>query len=288
MSRFRLMLAVLFCSVFLLTGIAAAADLSHMQQMSNQDFVSQIEIFRLTPQELDKVLPELQRRFPSYDDRVKAIATMYLGASYFTEPFTNEEAEWMPYTKTNCTMFVLYTTAFLNAHSYQEALEHMKWLHYKGGVVAFKNRFHFTSDRITDPTNRYFTNVTEKYVKNPATLPEVTVTLNKKSDGQLLFGDRLGNWTRELTVKYIPRVGFRPDMLKALPGTVGVAFVKRSNWKIGVIVGHEGILINGDLYHSGSPSTGLYVIKDYLNTEFPTSEWEGMLLFTMNQVPLKK
>lgn len=288
MSRFRFTLAVLFCSVFLLTGIVAAADLSRMQQMSNQEFVSEIKIFQLTPQELDKVLPELHRRFPNYHERVQAIATMYVGASYFTEPFTNEEVEWMPYTKTNCTMFVLYTTAFLNARSYQEALEHMKWLHYKGGVVAFKNRYHFTSDRITDSANKYFTNVTEKYVKNPATLPEVTVTLNKKSDGQLLFGDKLGNWTRELTLKYIPRVGFHPDMLKELPATMGVAFVKRSNWKIGVIVGHEGILVRGDLYHSGSPSTGLYVIKDYLATEFLNSSWEGMFFFTMNQVPLKQ
>lgn len=287
MSKLRFTIVILISAIFLLTGIAAAADLSKMTQMNNEEF-QKIKIFELNPQELDKVLGELHRRFPNHDDRLKAIANMYVGASYYTEPFTNEEVEWMPYSKTNCTMFVLYSSAFVNSRTYADALAHMKQLHYRDGVVNFKNRYHFTSDRISDPANKYFTNVTEQYVVNPATLPEVTLTLNKKSNGELLFGDRLGDWTRTVTMKYIPRIGFSPEMLKTLPRTIGVAFVKRSNWKIGVIVGHEGLLIDGDLYHSGSPSTGLYVIEDYLNTEFLNSGWEGMFLFTLNDVPLKK
>lgn len=287
MSRFRFMVAIVLCTIVLLTGIVSAADLTRLRQMSNEELMKTVKIFELTPDELSQVLGELQHRFPNADGRLRAIAEMYVGASYYTEPFTDEKAEWMPYAKTNCTMFVLYATAFANSGSYEEALEHMKHLHYRNGVVDFTNRYHFTSDRISDPANRYFTNVTEKYVVNPGTLPQVTLTLNKKSDGSLLFGDRLGNWTREVTMKYIPRIGFSPEMLKNLPKTVGVAFVKRSNWKIGVIVGHEGILIDGDLYHSGSQSTGLYVIKDYLQTEFLSSSWEGMFLFTLNSVPLQ-
>ena len=290
MCKLRMTFAVLFCALILVAGVTyAAVDFTNLKQLSNEEFLAKVNLFDTTPEQLDKVLAELQNRFPDQAARIKAIAEMYLGANYYTEPFVvDEKQNWMPYDKTNCTMFVLYTTAFLNSRSYNEALEHMRLLHYRGGVVDFKNRYHFTEDRISDPANKYFTNVTEKYVKDPSALGEVSLTLNKKADGTLLFGDRLGTWTRDVTMKYIKREGFKPEMLKDLPGAIGVAFVKKSNWKIGVIVGHEGFLINGDLYHSSSPTTGLILNKNYLKESFATSTWEGMFLFTLNEVPLPK
>lgn len=289
MSKKCLTVALLLFSIALFTGIAlAAVDYNNLQQLSNEEFVTKVNIYDTTPADLDKVLAELKRRYPNHDDRIKAIAQMYVGANYYTEPFVvDEKTNWFPYDKTNCTMFVLYTTAMLNSGTYQEALEHMRFLHYRGGVVDYKNRYHFTEDRISDPNNQYFTNVTEQYVKDPSALGTVTLTLNKKADGTLLFGDKLGTWTREVTMKYIKREGFKPEMLKALPKAIGVAFVKKSNWKIGVIVGHEGLLIDGgDLYHSSSPTTGLILSKNYLANEFANSSWEGMFLFTLNEVIL--
>jgi hypothetical protein len=73
-------------------------------------------------------------------------------------------------------------------------------------------------------------------------------------------------------------------MLKNLPEAVGVALVKKSNWGKGIIVGHEGLLIEGDLYHA-SPSSGVVVIKDFLTAGFPQSKWEGLILFSINEVP---
>jgi hypothetical protein len=201
---------------------------------------------------------------------------MYIGAPYYAQPLTDEIHDWLPYPKTNCTMFILYATAFVNSHSLQEACEHMRRLHYKGGIVGFKTRYHFTVGRISDPDNRYFSAVTEQYIKNPADLKLVTLILNKKSNGPYLFGGQLNNWHREVTIKYLPKEGFNPDMFRKLPKSIGIAFVKRSNWEIGAIVGHEGLLIDRDLYHS-SPSSGVCVIKDFLKTEFPNSLWAGKL-----------
>jgi hypothetical protein len=83
---------------------------------------------------------------------------------------------------------------------------------------------------------------------------------------------------------YIPRRGFTPQMLAPLPRVLGIAFVKKANWDQGLIVGHEGLLIDGDLYHA-SIKRGVVVEKKYLADCFPVSHWEGLLLFQL--VPQK-
>lgn len=270
--------------------VAAASTSGDLSQLSDEEFVDLIRIHELTRSELNTVLVELQKRFPNFEARVHAIATMYLGADYVLDPLTDELNNWLPFSETNCTMLVHYILAFANAHSYAEALEHMRWLHYRRGIVGFKTRYHFTTDRITCPENHYFTAVTEQYVKDPAVLEQVTLTLNRKADGGYLFGGRLDGWTREVTLSYIPRIGFTLDLLRELPRVLGVAFVKRANWEIGVIVGHEGLLIDGDLFHSGAPRFGIgdwgvNVIEDYFRG-FPFTRWEGIILFRINEVSL--
>jgi len=277
---FFLLLLLLF-----LAPKAIALDFNKPKPLSDEQLLSNIKIFRCTKTELDKLLPELQRRFPNHLKRLKAIAAMYRGAPYCTDPLKDEKTDWFPYAKTNCTMFVLYAAAFSNSRSYKEALLHMRNLHYKGKTVEFKNRYHFTTDRITDPANRYFSIITNQDVKSPANLKRLTIALNRKQDGSFFFSGRLENWSRKVTVSYIPRTGFHPEMLREIPEAVGIVFVKQSNWEKGIIAGHEGLLIDGDLYHCTS-STGVCVIKDFLKTEFPLSQWEGVILFRINEVSL--
>lgn len=269
--------------VFYLTQpIIAAVDLTNITSLSNEEFQQQMKIYQLTESELGLILSELQRRFPDKADRLKAIATMYLGAEYFTQPFLDELAKPLAYQRTNCTMFVIYATTFLNSASYQEALATVKQVHYRDGLVGYKTRYHFTTDRIRDPKNPYFTLVTEKYVTDPSILGEVSLNLNVKANGEYLL-NKLDGWSKPMTIKYIKRTNFFPDKLSDLPRTLGVALVKRSNWPIGVVVGHEGILIDGDLYHSGSVKTGLHKIDNYLSV-FAESQWEGIIFFQINQV----
>jgi hypothetical protein len=272
------------CLLLFMCPSAWCFDTAQLRSFSGEELVQQVRVYRCSDKDLDVLLPELHRRFPAFDDRVKALAQMYRGAPYVADPLTNETANWLPYGATNCTMYVLYIEAFANSRCMAEAREHMRLLHYRGGRVGFAGRYHFTEDRITDPANRYFAETTGNYVRNAQSLRRIGLELNRRKDGSLLFGDRLGGWTKKVAFSYIPRTGFTPQMLAPLPRVLGIAFVEKKNWKQGLIVGHEGLLIDGDLYHS-SLKRGVMVEKNYLAACFPASQWEGMMLFRL--VPQK-
>lgn len=259
---------------------ALAGELPQLRGLTDAELFGRVRIHRCSAGDMDALLPELWRRFPAFDDRVRALARLYLGAPYAADPLTDEQADWLPYGETNCTMLVLYIEALANSRSLAEAREHMRLLHYRGGVVGFRTRYHFTEDRITDPANRYFAEATIRYVRKAAALRRVTLELNRTKGGGLLFGGRLGGWTKKVTLAYIPRQGFKPQQLAGLGRVTGVAFVKKANWDKGLIVGHEGLLMGDDLYHA-SPGRGVVVEKNYLAAGFAASNWEGMVLFDL-------
>jgi len=280
---------VLFVMLSFFTGAAAAPPRSappageNYQSLTGTQLLNTVKIYTCTEAQLDMLLPELYRRYPDFNSRIRAVAALYRGAPYVSDPLTDEMHNWLPYTQTNCTMYVLYVTALANSRSYRQALNHMRMLHYRRGAVGFKNRYHFTEDRITDPANAYFSEATKKYVENPSCLQKITMKLNRKKGGGYLFGGRLGGWSKKVTLSYIPRQGFKPAMLKKLPEVTGIAFVKKDNWDKGLIVGHEGLLIRGDLYHS-SPQKGVCIIKNYVAHAFAGSPWEGIIFFTIHEV----
>jgi hypothetical protein len=234
--------------------------------------------------ELDRLLQRLAADCPDFDARLSLLARRYVGCSgYCADPLTREEENWFPYRHTNCTMYVLYVTAMANSASYSQARCHMRRLHYRDGVVGFAGRYHFTGDRITDPDNPYFTDITAASVWDPSRLQSVAFTFNRGEDGGFFFGERLGAWSRQARMTYIPREGFEPGMLKPLPPVTGIAFVKKENWPRGVFVGHEGLLVGHDLYHS-SRQAGVTVVRDFLSGPFAQSGWEGIMLFAINRV----
>jgi hypothetical protein len=276
----KVVTAAAACLLLFLCPAGWCIDTAQLRSFSEEELLRQVRVYRCTDRDMDILLPELHRRYPAFDDRVKALAQMYRGAAYTADPLTNETTDWMPYGSTNCTMYILYIEAFANSRCMAEAREHMRLLHYRGGRVGFAERYHFTEDRITDPANTYFTEATGKYVRDPQSLRRISLELNRRKDGSLLFGDRLGRWTKKVDMSYIPRAGFTPGKLAPLPRVLGIAFVKKANWAQGLIVGHEGLLIDGDLYHA-SPRGGVVVEKNYLAARFPASPWEGMILFQL-------
>jgi hypothetical protein len=276
----KLVSAAAACLLLFLSPAAWGFDTAQLRSFSEEELLRQVRVYRCTDRDMDILLPELHRRFPAFDGRVKALAQMYRGAPYVAEPLLHETADWLPYGSTNCTMYILYIEAFANSRCMAEAREHMRLLHYRGGMVGFAERYHFTEDRITDPANKYFTETTEKYVRDAQSLRRISLELNRRKDGSLLFGDRLGRWTKKVALPYIPRAGFTPGMLAPLPRVLGIAFVKKANWDKGLIVGHEGLLIDGDLYHA-SLKGGVVVEKNYLAARLPSSPWEGIILFQL-------
>ncbi len=162
----KLVTAAAACLLLSLCPEAWCFDTAQLRGFSGEALVQQVRVYRCTDKDMDVLLPELHRRFPAFDDRVKALAQMYLGAPYVADPLTNETADWLPYGATNCTMYILYIEAFANSRCMAEAREHMRLLHYRGGRVGFAQRYHFTEDRITDPANKYFAETTGAYVRD--------------------------------------------------------------------------------------------------------------------------
>ena len=76
------------------------------------------------------------------------------------------------------------------------------------------------------------------------------VILNQKEDGkQFLDLD----WTSEEDISFIPIEKLDYEIIKRLPSICGVSFVKRSYFKLGIVIAHEGYLINRkNLIHASS------------------------------------
>ena len=124
-SRHRVLL--IWCLSLLLAGhicqqpasTGKAAAYGDLQTLSDRDLIDSIRIYQCTKDELDRLLPELHRRFPGYSQRLRAVAALYAGAPYCTDPLQDEKENFLPYARTNCTLFVLYLTAFAAGRSYQ-------------------------------------------------------------------------------------------------------------------------------------------------------------------------
>ncbi len=277
----------LCAALFLFAGSdVSAAPVPDFSATSLQPTAYSAGLCSMADEEVTGLLEDLHTRFPLFQKRLTALARRYVGcAPYVRDPLDCEQENWLPFRKTNCTMFVLYAAALANSRSLTEARCHMRFLHYRGGAVGFTTRYHFTADRITDPANRYFSDCTAGMVKDAAALKRAVITLNRSRSGRAFFKGRLNGWTRTVTIDYLPRQGFLPSVLAGVPEAVGIAFVKKELWDSGVLFGHEGLIIDGDLYHS-SPGKGVHVVPDYLAAVFPDSSWEGIVFFTLNAVAL--
>ena len=74
------------------------------------------------------------------------------------------------------------------------------------------------------------------------------MTLNVKDNGSKLLEL---NWSRKIQLSYIPNNKINSKLLKKLPQVCGIAFVRKSYFKDGLAIAHEGILIDQkDLIHA--------------------------------------
>ncbi|RMF06833.1 MAG: DUF1460 domain-containing protein, partial [Candidatus Neomarinimicrobiota bacterium] len=123
-------------------------------------------------------------------------------------------------------------------------------IHYKpdsngNRTPSYFRRWHYTSDRIT--ANPSTTDITETLLPREK-LAEAKLTLNRKADG----GEFLPiHWEREVDLFYIPNDQINADLLRKLPKVCGVAFVRRSYMDKGILIAHEGMIIDQkDLIHA--------------------------------------
>lgn len=261
-----------------------AADQDHTQWVKTLP-----KPWLVQPQELTKILPEFQQRFPDYHQRLKAIALWRLGTPYKIFNLGEEaEPDLDPIFRldvSDCTSHVLTSISLAQSDSWQSARDNLVQLHYKpddfGNIKPdYKKRWHYTSDRLLH--NSITPEITSRFV-TPEQLQTVTVTLNQKQDGSEFLPL---DWTRQVSVRYIPSNEISGKLLDKLPGFIGVAFVKKSYFKMGIITAHEGMLLDGKyLLHAGQ-SAKETVKEDFLNYYFTSDgpKFDGVMLYEFKPI----
>jgi len=243
----------------------------------------QKKLYQLTSAETNLILKELWERFPDKDERLKAISILRLGTPYqlgcLGEESGPDKDPIFRLDVTDCTAFVLTTTALLHSQNLEEAKEMMKFLNYQpNSEVTFENRLHFTTDR--NAASPYFGDISGRFLCG-CSLKQVQVTLNKiKPDGQRLIDI---DWEKEMVIKYIPNQYITEKLFSKLPAAIGIAFVKEGDEKIGLDVKHEGILFDGQLLFHATSVRGEVVAEDFFEYYFvkdgKTPKFDGIILF---------
>lgn len=249
------------------------------------------KLYQLSNLKINSTLQELGRYFPNPDDRLKAFSILRLGTPYqhncLGEESGRDKDPIFRLDVTDCTAFILTNVALLHSRTLKESRGMMKYLNYRSQKdsetgkllpkVSFDNRLHFTIDR--NETSPYFEDITQKIVPQYKTVSQ-KVLLNKiKTDGKRLINI---DWEKEITIHYIPSKFINKELLRSLPNTLGIAFVKKGDDKIGLDVRHEGFLFDGETFIHASSIQKRVVTEDFLKYYFPKEShprFDGIILF---------
>tara|TARA_Y100001934_G_C12273123_1_gene736003 strand:- start:376 stop:1212 length:837 start_codon:yes stop_codon:yes gene_type:complete len=244
--------------------------------------------WKLTEKDFASYLPVFKNRFPDFHDRIKALNLWRVGTPYGIFKLGEEkEPDKDPILRidtSDCTVHVLTTLAFAQSLNWDSSREKMIDIHYKVNSEGkkeptFKSRWHYTSDRILN--NPQTVNITSRLL--PASkLEEVSIELNRKSDGsQFLDLD----WTSNQNISFIPSEMVRRVNLQDLPSVCGVAFVKRSYFKMGIVIAHEGFLIDRKSLIHASSKEGETVEVDFFNYYFSEDgpRFDGIMVYTLHE-----
>jgi hypothetical protein len=237
--------------------------------------------------EFESFLPQFQKRFPNYHDRLKALNLWRVGTPYgifcLGEESGKDPDPLLRADSSDCTVHVLTTIAFAESYTWQNARDAMVDIHYKmhengEKKPTYKSRWHYTSDRLLH--HEQTVDITS-IVATENELEKIQIELNKKEDGSE-FLDL--NWSSNETIHYIPTEKVTEKLLMNLPSVCGVAFVKRKYFKMGIVIAHEGYLIDQtNLIHASSEfgETVQAVFLDYLFKNGET-RFDGVMFYNIN------
>ena len=245
--------------------------------------------WKLNEEQVSDILPQFHKKFPDFHDRLKAFALWQVGKPYELFCLGEESGEdkdpIFRLDVSDCTVHILTSLASVQSSSWQEARNTLIDIHYKRNddqtsIPTYKSRWHFTTDRIQD--NPSTKNITSSLVSNQE-LVTINLTLNKKEDGDEFL--KLG-WQKPTTIQFIPNKFVGEDLLDKLPQIAGVAFVKKTYFKMGLVVAHEGMIIdNKNIVHASS-QFGKKVKMDFMEYYFldGVPMFVGVLFFSFNQI----
>jgi len=240
--------------------------------------------WKMTESEASEMLRRFSVRYPDFHERLKAIAVWRIGTPYEIFKLGEEqEPDSDPIIRldiSDCTAHVLTSLAFAESNSWEKARENMIYLHYKDHQPSHKTRWHFTADRIT--SNPVTENITDLLMKN-SELKTAKVTLNKKNDG----GELLElNWEKAIEVLYIPSDRLDQALLNKIPEICGVAFVKKTYFKMGVIIAHEGMILDQKYLLHASQSAGETVKQNFMEYYFSgfKPKFDGIMIYEFHPI----
>lgn len=244
----------------------------------------------LSEAEVSNILPEFHKRFSNFEERLKAINIWRIGTPYEIFKLGEEvQPDTDPIIRldvSDCTAHALTSLSFAQSKTWNEARENIIRIHYKIDedgkyIPSYKSRWHFTSDRILSNPNTV--NITADLF-DYADLETVDIRLNVKEDGtELLKID----WSKKIQLSYIPNNRINSKLLNKLPQICGIAFVRKSYFKDGLAIAHEGILIDRkNLIHASSLANETVKV-DFINYYFGDGEplFDGIMIYKF--VPLK-
>ncbi len=246
------------------------------------------EPWTLSEAEFESFLPQFQEKFPNYHDRIKALNLWRVGTPYGlfclgeesgqdTDPIIRNDSS-------DCTVHVLTTLAFAESFSWQHARDVMVDIHYKMDKEGrkkptFESRWHFTSDRLLHhPQTQQITQTIAK----DSELETIQIELNRKESGDEFL--KL-DWTSQETIQFLPIEKVKKNHLDKLPTVCGVAFVKRSYFKMGIVIAHEGYFIDqSNLIHASSEfgETVNVDFMNYLYKEDGTPRFDGVMFYSIH------
>ncbi|MFZ5516856.1 MAG: N-acetylmuramoyl-L-alanine amidase-like domain-containing protein [Candidatus Zhuqueibacterota bacterium] len=244
--------------------IAFSLLLFSFQPTRCQEHLLTKKMTTMTRQEIDQLLPLLHQKFPALDDRLRELCRLRLDTPYDLKALGDgagrEPNPVFRVDRTNCTVQILTNVALASAFSYQQAESLMAYINYYPAAagtnpISYENRRHFTSDRLL--TSDYFEAITATIV-GPSELDTARVVLNRQRDGSHFLPIA---WEKKIELPYIPQSKVTPALLKRLPGVVGVGLVRTSLFSKGIIIAHEGMILDGKNFVHAS-STAMKVVNE--------------------------
>jgi len=269
-------------SVIIITFLSACSgNKSWLENLSKPWTLNQVEI--------SKILVQFNERYPDFQERLKAFITWQTGKPYELYSLGEEsEPDIDPIIRldvSDCTVHVLTSLAFAQSDSWQTARQAMIKIHYKPGpegdhVPSYSTRWHYTSDRLLN--NPYTQNITD-YLLPLEALETVEIVLNQKEDGTAFLDLP---WNSPVIIKYVPNQHINQNLLNKLPDVCGVAFVKKAWFKLGLVIAHEGIIVDGKNIVHASSEFSRTVNTDFMEYYFRDSGplFDGIMLFTFHEI----
>ena len=240
-----------------------------------------------TENEFSNILQKFGERYPDFYDRLKYFSKWQIGKPYkifcLGEEIQPDPDPIFRMDVSDCTVHILTSLASVQSNNWSEAKSNLIKIHYKSDsegkhVPLYDKRWHFTADRLLD--NPSTKNITETLF-NPDKIEKIDLTLNQKENGDEFLDIK---WTKKVAVHFIPNQMIDDHLLKKIPSVTGVAFVKKAYFKMGLIIAHEGIIIdNKDIIHA-SQEFGKTVQMDFLDYYFTDNKarFDGVVFFSFH------